>query len=296
MKEVQPGQFIYSRKKAAKELGMPESTVRNRMEKLDDMGNVDIQKDNHFSIVTVCKWEDYQSGQEGKGQAKGQAKDRHRTGIEKEANNKEPNKKESKKKPSEKRSTKKEVNKKEVNKKKTDEEEQHTTSGDDEKTSEKSNKKTRTKFPWEQLAKCWNTFLDRLDNNTRIRHHRPDYISQEMRRKVRKYWKEWTKYDPDGNPWQTFFDLMQEIGRSEGLQEICTPFHKNGIFWLCRKGQKDHIPNWEKVIDGHYKNWTLETTEKEKRKTKEERRLEVIRNSNSDNPKEEVKEEAKEAF
>jgi len=60
--ELQPGQFIFGRHVAAKELNMPPSTVRNRMAKLKKLGNLDIQQDTHFSIVSIVNWDSYQYG------------------------------------------------------------------------------------------------------------------------------------------------------------------------------------------------------------------------------------------
>ncbi len=57
---LRKGQFIFGRKTAAKELKMSPSTIRNRMEKLKKVENLDIQTDTHFSIVTIVNWELYQ--------------------------------------------------------------------------------------------------------------------------------------------------------------------------------------------------------------------------------------------
>ncbi|WP_020585632.1 hypothetical protein [Desulfobacter curvatus] len=57
---MKKGQFIFGRKTAAKELKMSPSTIRNRMEKLKNVENLDIQTDTHFSIVTIVNWELYQ--------------------------------------------------------------------------------------------------------------------------------------------------------------------------------------------------------------------------------------------
>ena len=76
-----PGQFIFGRKSAAKELGMPESSVRNRMTKLKNMQNVDIKEDRQYSIISIVNWDTYQVDEKkvdikedrqrtGKGQAK----------------------------------------------------------------------------------------------------------------------------------------------------------------------------------------------------------------------------------
>lgn len=67
---VEPGQFIFGRKTAAKEVfGTPSGTAK-RMLKLQNLKNLDIQRDTHFSIVTIRNWQRYQSQQNKKGQAK----------------------------------------------------------------------------------------------------------------------------------------------------------------------------------------------------------------------------------
>lgn len=57
---LKPGQFIFGRKSAAKELKMKPSTVRNRILKLKKFGNLDIQSDTQYSIITIINWEVYQ--------------------------------------------------------------------------------------------------------------------------------------------------------------------------------------------------------------------------------------------
>ena len=54
------GQFIYGRKKASEELGMKESTVRNYMELLKNIQNLDIKPNNKFSVVSIVNWDLYQ--------------------------------------------------------------------------------------------------------------------------------------------------------------------------------------------------------------------------------------------
>lgn len=70
-----PGQFIFGRKTAAEELGIPESSIRNRMEKLKNMQNLDMQTDTHYSIISIINWTTYQE-EENK---KDRRKDRQRT-------------------------------------------------------------------------------------------------------------------------------------------------------------------------------------------------------------------------
>lgn len=76
---VGPGQFIFGRKAAARELGMAESSVRNRMSRLKKLEILDIKVDSTFSVVTICNWRTYQDGDSESGQASGQEKDRSRT-------------------------------------------------------------------------------------------------------------------------------------------------------------------------------------------------------------------------
>jgi len=67
---VKPGQFVFGRKTASLELGMPESSVWKRMRKLRDMENVDINSDRQYSVVSIVNWGTYQ-GDNKKGNSKG---------------------------------------------------------------------------------------------------------------------------------------------------------------------------------------------------------------------------------
>jgi len=71
-----PGQFIFGRESAAKELGMKPSTVRNRMQKLKKMGNLDIKVASQYSIIIIINWDTYQALDE----KEDSRKDRQRTG------------------------------------------------------------------------------------------------------------------------------------------------------------------------------------------------------------------------
>ena len=57
---LQKGQFVFGRKKAAEELGFPESTTWRYMKALESFGILDIESNSKFSIVTVVNWEKYQ--------------------------------------------------------------------------------------------------------------------------------------------------------------------------------------------------------------------------------------------
>ena len=59
--QILPGQFIFGRHEAAKELKMRPGSVRNRMEKLKNIGNLDIKPDKHFSLISIINWDSYQS-------------------------------------------------------------------------------------------------------------------------------------------------------------------------------------------------------------------------------------------
>jgi len=68
---LQPGQFIFGRNSASKELKLPASTVRNKISQLEKMGNLSVLLDSHYSIVSITRWDIYQSKNwTGKGQAK----------------------------------------------------------------------------------------------------------------------------------------------------------------------------------------------------------------------------------
>lgn len=55
-----PGQFIFGRHTAAKELKMKAPTVYDRMKKLVEIKNCTMESHTHYSIVTVCNWANYQ--------------------------------------------------------------------------------------------------------------------------------------------------------------------------------------------------------------------------------------------
>ena len=62
--DLLPGQFIYGRKSAAKELQLPESTVRLKMERLVALDAISMQSATHFTIVSICNWSRYQNSPE----------------------------------------------------------------------------------------------------------------------------------------------------------------------------------------------------------------------------------------
>ena len=77
--QLKPGQFLFGRKTAAKELRMPQSSAWRRMLVLQEIGNVDIKTDRHYSVVTLCNYEGYRVDQSDGGQQSGQPTDNQRT-------------------------------------------------------------------------------------------------------------------------------------------------------------------------------------------------------------------------
>lgn len=69
---LKPGQFVFGRRAAAKELRMGEKQIRNILTFLKKAGNVAIKTTNKFSIITIINWPTYQSQEIEKGQQKGQ--------------------------------------------------------------------------------------------------------------------------------------------------------------------------------------------------------------------------------
>ena len=58
---IQRGQFISGRKEIAKDLNMNESCTYRNLKKLEKLGNVNIKSNNKFSLITVCKYNTYQT-------------------------------------------------------------------------------------------------------------------------------------------------------------------------------------------------------------------------------------------
>jgi len=71
---LEPGQFIFGRKKAAQELGLSEKIVRTCLDTLEKAENVTIKRTNKFSIITIVNWDTYQPDADEIGQQTGQQK------------------------------------------------------------------------------------------------------------------------------------------------------------------------------------------------------------------------------
>lgn len=76
---INRGQCVCGRFSLAKETGMKPSTIRNKLALLKKLGFLDIKTNNKFSIVSICKYNDYQNKKEEKGQELGQPEDSQRT-------------------------------------------------------------------------------------------------------------------------------------------------------------------------------------------------------------------------
>ena len=63
MVDLQPGQFVFGRKKAAQELGMSEQNIRTCIDHLRRLENITIQSTNKYSVITIINWEAYQQDQ-----------------------------------------------------------------------------------------------------------------------------------------------------------------------------------------------------------------------------------------
>ena len=77
MIHVQRGTFLYGRDSAAEKLKLPPSTVRNRINRLEELGmiRVDSDKDRRYSVLTVVNYDMYQ----GEEKSKDSKQDRRRT-------------------------------------------------------------------------------------------------------------------------------------------------------------------------------------------------------------------------
>jgi hypothetical protein len=59
--QLEPGQFVYGRKKAAQETGLSEQELRTCIAFLKKAGNLTIKSTNKFSVITIANWGCYQS-------------------------------------------------------------------------------------------------------------------------------------------------------------------------------------------------------------------------------------------
>lgn len=58
--DIGPGQFVFGRDSAAKELKMDPSTVWKRINKLKNLENITIESNKQYSLITINNWATYQ--------------------------------------------------------------------------------------------------------------------------------------------------------------------------------------------------------------------------------------------
>lgn len=67
---LEPGQLIFGRHKAAKQLGMNPETVRKRIKKLVDLGYITMQSTNQYSIISVNYYKELSIAGQGENTSK----------------------------------------------------------------------------------------------------------------------------------------------------------------------------------------------------------------------------------
>lgn len=86
VQQLEEGQFIFGRIKAAEQLKMTESKVYRLIKTLEKLGNLNIKSNNKYSIVTIEKWGDYQSKDNDNEQQTEQQMNNKRTTNEQQMN------------------------------------------------------------------------------------------------------------------------------------------------------------------------------------------------------------------
>jgi len=75
---LMPGDFIFGRKTASKELGMSERSIRTILDFLKSSQNLTIKTTNKFSIISIINWSTYQQDAEQNDQQNDQPPTSHR--------------------------------------------------------------------------------------------------------------------------------------------------------------------------------------------------------------------------
>jgi hypothetical protein len=60
--DLEPGQFVFSRRKAANPLKLGVQTIRTCLDRLKSTQSLTLESTQRFTIVTICNWAYYQSG------------------------------------------------------------------------------------------------------------------------------------------------------------------------------------------------------------------------------------------
>lgn len=58
--DLEPGEFVFGRRKAALETGLTEREIRTSLARLKNLGNLTIKSTNKFSVIRIVNWETYQ--------------------------------------------------------------------------------------------------------------------------------------------------------------------------------------------------------------------------------------------
>lgn len=64
--EILPGQILTGRIKLTQELNLSEQKIRTALNKLKSTNEITVKTTSRFSIITICKWLDYQVGKKEK--------------------------------------------------------------------------------------------------------------------------------------------------------------------------------------------------------------------------------------
>lgn len=83
---IKRGRVLFGRKTAAKELKMSESSSYRNIKKLESLGKISVKSNTHYSIITICKYELYQSINDTDRTANEQLMNSKRTANEQQVN------------------------------------------------------------------------------------------------------------------------------------------------------------------------------------------------------------------
>jgi len=76
---LEPGQFIFGRKKASRETGLSEREIRTAVAFWVSVGNLTIKATNKFSVITIINWPIYQGSEGDERPTERPTKDQQRT-------------------------------------------------------------------------------------------------------------------------------------------------------------------------------------------------------------------------
>lgn len=87
--KIERGQFLFGRFTAEEELNINGSTIYKWIKKMEDMEMIELESNNHYTVVTVCNYNDYNKYNEesnSQGAANEQPTDSKRTANEQQTN------------------------------------------------------------------------------------------------------------------------------------------------------------------------------------------------------------------